>query len=110
MDFAASAVLEEIRQNGRFFFNKNSEALSLLLSDYREEYFAILLDGLNMTDTGLKQPCTVLAVILKVCRMNPKRSLELLDGALVAKQAPRKYLLELAEKTRKMAEKADSKG
>ncbi|MFH1448376.1 MAG: hypothetical protein ABIG39_05925 [Candidatus Micrarchaeota archaeon] len=54
--------------------------------------------GLNFADNGLKQPCTTLAIILKIGRKHPDESIRILEKALKNDEAPIHYLCELIYK------------
>ncbi|MFH1106893.1 MAG: hypothetical protein V1787_03275 [Candidatus Micrarchaeota archaeon] len=105
MGTSAAAVVEKVREHGRLIFIREPGLLSSMLEAYDEEAFVSLVDGLNIPDTGMKQPCTVLAILLKLGRKNPQKSLALLDAADVANRAPKKYLRELTEKIGRYSQK-----
>ena len=100
---AAIGALEKIRVQGKTFFSRkeNVALAEELARDPRN--VETLIAGLNFEDNGLKQPCTTLALILKIGRRHRDESTVILGKALKNEAAPLHYLCELVYKINKRA-------
>lgn len=60
----------------------------------------VLLDALNVRETGRHEPCTMFGLILKLARRSPESTLRVLRPALVRCRAPAYYVDDLQRKLR----------
>ena len=66
-----------------------------------------LIEALNILETGKHEPCTVYAIILKIGRKQPQKTLAFLQEAKKAEEAPKYYLDELIKKIEKGFNKSE---
>lgn len=97
-------TLAKIREQGRTYFDKEENLRELDELKMDPNHIGELVKGLSFEDKGLKQPCTALAVILKIGRQYPEESIEILEQALRREEAPTHYLCELIYKIHKKQE------
>lgn len=91
-------VLQEIEAQGKNFFENQENLRQIEELKKHPSCVRNLIGGLNFRDTGLKQPCTALAIILKIGRQYPEETIRLLEKAIKNKEAPLHYLCELIYK------------
>ncbi|MBI5035780.1 hypothetical protein HZC09_00400 [Candidatus Micrarchaeota archaeon] len=101
MESLAVSVLNRVREKGRAYFDEaeNLRDIEQLANDPAN--IETLLPGLNFEDNGLKQPCAVLAIILKIAKKHPKPGTRILEAAIKNDAAPLNYLCELIYKVNK---------
>jgi hypothetical protein len=109
MENLAEATLRKVKESGKGYFEdaKNLAELDRLQSD--PGHIPGLIPGLNFEDTGQKQPCTALAIILKIGKRHPERSIRILEGAFKKDEAPAHYLSELIYKIHRKKEAEERK-
>ena len=109
METLAMTTLRKVRESGMGYFEDKENLAELEELQEDPGHIPELIAGLNLEDTGLKQPCTALAVILKIGKRHPERSLRILENAVKNGDAPIHYLSELIYKIHRRRELGEKK-
>ncbi len=109
METLAETTLRKVREAGRGYFEDKGNLAELEELQKDPGHIPELIAGLSLEDTGLKQPCTALAVILKIGKRHPEKSLRILENAVKNDEAPLHYLSELIYKIHSKREKEEKK-
>ena len=91
-------LIKSVQENGDKIFNENKELIKRLLELKTNEAFPILIEGLNIYETGKHEPCTIYALILKFAKRDKELATKYLKEALEKNDAPEYYLNELSKK------------
>ncbi len=105
MESLARKVLNKIKEQGKVYFNVEENLGEIEELQKNPQHIQELIEGLNFVDNGLKQPCTSLAVILKIGKKHPHESIRILENALKNDEAPVHYLCELVYKIHRETER-----
>lgn len=92
--------IDSVIKSGDAIFKKKAKIVNALLSLDADKTIPILVEALNIQETGRHEPCTVFATLLKLGREYPAQALQYLQVADVENLAPRYYLKELSRKLR----------
>lgn len=90
--------IEVIKEKGDKIFDENIEIINNLIKFNYDEILPILIELLNIPETGKHEQCTIYAIILKIGKKDNQRTLTYLKQALGKKEAPPYYLNELIKK------------
>lgn len=88
----------KVQALGDSVFKIEGRLISKVIKFKPQESIPILIQMLNIDETGKHEPCTVYALILKIGRKYKVTTLRLLHEAVISKVAPRYYLDELIVK------------
>ncbi len=91
-------LFKQIQTMGDELFDKKAELIKEVLKLETHKLLPVLIEGLNIYETGRHEPCTVYALILKKAKLDMKETLHLLIAALKDSAAPKYYLDELIKK------------
>ncbi len=91
-------LIEKIKNNGDKIFEENMELINKVINLNANELLPVLIEALNIYETGRHQPCTIYAIILKFGKINKEIVKPYLQDALKKRTAPSYYLNELLEK------------
>jgi len=91
-------LFEAITNQGDTIFDENKATIDRTLHLKIDEVMPVLIEGLNIYETGKHEPCTVYAIILKFAKQDSSIVLRYLRNALEQEEAPQYYLKELIEK------------
>ena len=95
-------LIEAIKNTGDEIFHTKKELIVKTLELETNEVIPVLIEALNIHETGKHEPCTVYAIILKFAKKDPEGILKFLEHALDDDRAPKYYLEELIKKTAKV--------
>lgn len=98
-----TAFFEKTKLYGDQVFEKEKKLVEKVAKFNASKAMPALIEMLNVLETGMHEPCSVFAVILKIAKKNSGEVLKHLKSALQARQAPSYYLKELIWKVEKMA-------
>ena len=93
--------LQAINEMGDRVFKEEPALINLVTSFEVEKILPLLIECLNISETGKHEPCTIFALLLKVGNKDPKTVLNYLQKARLNKDAPLYYLDELIPKVNK---------
>ncbi len=97
----ARAYFKKVEENGDDLFEKDPSVVEKVVKLSPEKSLPVLIEGLNILETGRHEPCTVFATILKIGKKNRKITVKYLQDALTSQTAPNYYLTELVQKLEK---------
>lgn len=90
--------IKSVKERGDEIFNKNMNVVDNLVKFNIDEILPILIDLLNIQETGKHEQCTIYAIILKFGKKDKPKTLNYLTIALENKEAQPYYLNELINK------------
>jgi len=91
-------LITAIQQHGDELFALDGDLINKALNIEADILVPILIEALNIHETGKHEPCTVYALILKMAKTNKEIVVEYLNRAIGDHIAPQYYLTELAKK------------
>lgn len=97
----AKLFIENLIKEGDSLFYSNPELVSTIIHSDPDIFMPLLINLLNIPETGKHEQCTIFAIILKIGRIHSKRVIKYLDDALYDGKAPNYYLRELITKLKK---------
>ncbi|MEK7570400.1 MAG: hypothetical protein AAB515_03120 [Patescibacteria group bacterium] len=90
--------IKRVQKNGDRLFTMDSHLIKNFLNLEMRKSLPILVEALNIHETGKHEPCTIFALILKKARSNKSAALQYLLAAIKNDAAPQYYLNELVKK------------
>jgi len=93
--------IEDVKTYGDEIFIKDKETIDNLLHFDATEIVPILINALNINESGKHEQCTIYALILKSAKRDKESALRLIRNALKNKVAQEYYLKELIKKIEK---------
>lgn len=94
-------LMEKIHKYGDELFEKDENLINSVFKIKTEKILPVLVEALNILETGRHEPCTVYALILNKSKNDKEKVIEYLKNALKNKDAPDYYLTELLSKLKK---------
>ncbi|MEK7579450.1 MAG: hypothetical protein AAB460_02895 [Patescibacteria group bacterium] len=91
-------LFKKIKEHGDDLFNIEADMVEKVLDMEVDDLLPILIEGLNIYETGKHEPCTVYALLLKKAKLNKASALKYLKSAIKNNSAPHYYLNELIRK------------
>lgn len=92
-----STFYENVLQYGDEIFERETELIQLICNFDLNKLVPILIEMLNVLETGKHEACTIYAIILKIGKRD-KRVIDYLKEAIKNQTAPKYYLEELINK------------
>ena len=89
---------EKVKEHGDDLFEADKLIVEKIVKIAPEKSLPVLIEGLNILETGRHEPCTVFATILKIGKKNRTVTSRHLQSALNSQTAPEYYLSELIKK------------
>lgn len=93
-----SELMNKIQAHGDQLFTKDSNLVKRFFRLRTNISLPILIEALNMYETGKHEPCTVYALILKKAKTHTREVLDSINKAIGERTAPFYYLHELVNK------------
>ena len=93
-------LIKKIKEDGDKIFDNNPEIINKLLKLETSDVLPILIEGLNIYETGKHEPCTIYALILKFAKKDKEKVIKYIKEALEKNDAPEYYLNELLGKVK----------
>lgn len=93
-----SKLIQNIEEYGDELFEKDPILITNILDFRTEKLIPVLIEALDIRETGRHEPCTVYALILKKAKRDTDGTLTLLKNSLYKDEAPIYYLRELIQK------------
>lgn len=97
------SFFQSINELGDEIFKKEPELINQITSIEVDIILPLLIECLNISETGKHEPCSIFAVLLKVARGEPQTTLNYLQIARLNKYAPIYYLDQLILKINKFS-------
>lgn len=94
-------LIQKIEKYGDELFEKDKKLISSVLKIKTGKILPVLVEALNILETGRHEPCTVYALILNKSKSDKENVIDYLKNALKNKDAPDYYLAELLFKLEK---------
>jgi hypothetical protein len=94
-------LMEKVHKYGDELFEKDKNLIGSALKIKTEKILPVLIESLNILETGRHEPCTVYALILNKSKSDKEKVIEYLKNASKNKDAPDYYLSELLSKIKK---------
>jgi len=91
-------LIEKIHKYGDELFEKDKNLITTVLKIKTEKILPVLIEALNILETGRHEPCTVYALILNKAKNDKENVVKHIRNALKDKSAPDYYLTELLSK------------
>jgi len=93
-----NAFFEAVQTNGDAVYTKNINLVNQVVNFDTDKITPLLIEALNIVDTGKHEACAFYAMILKFGKRENRKVLCHLNEALANKDAPAYYLKELIQK------------
>lgn len=90
--------IDNVKELGDEIFEENINLVNSIVGLKIEEILPILIELLNIPETGKHEQCTIYALILKLGKKEKEKTLTYIKNALENKEAPPYYLNELIKK------------
>ena len=94
--------VEEVKNYGDEVFIRDKEIIESLLKLNTVDVIPVLINALNINESGRHEQCTIYALILKFAKKDKETTLELVKEALKNREAQDYYLKELIKKIEKL--------
>lgn len=94
-------ITEALSREGDYIFYKEPNLVNDVIHINVKRVLPVLINLLNIGETGKHEQCTVFAIILKIAKNDPRNSLPIIARSLQDRAAPGYYLEELTEKIKK---------
>lgn len=91
-------LMKEVHIQGDDLFHSKSKIIEKILKIDAKKLLPVLIEALNIYETGRHEPCTVFALLLNKGKTDKEIILKYLRQALESNKAPTYYLNELIEK------------
>ncbi len=93
-----SKFIKTVQEEGDNIFDKNADLINDIIKFNVDDLLPLLIELLNIPETGKHEQCTVYAIILKFGKKDNQKTLSYLKQALERREAQPYYLNELIKK------------